>query len=250
MGHPGVRMSLATVVSVSAPSRQVLVANTDQNLDPEVDPGILEPSGWTVSLVSGLGQRPVVVAVALTGAKQATLTVHPQVTPGARYQVAGPEVTTAGSGGLLGPDPDKVTVSTSLVEAWADTPMPTGRLPVRRLLAVLGREFQRQSGRGASRLLMAWTPGDTRLVLASTLPFGDNAGAVFVGPMRFTYTSRTSGSLEGVTPQHETVEPLGVGTIVVADDTAGVADDGPAAPEPAPDNPPPDWFSGITYLDL
>jgi len=249
VGDPGVRMSLAVIVSVSAPSRKTLVVGTDQGLDPDVDPGILDPAAWTVSRVSGLGQRPVVVAVALTGAYEATLTVHPQVTPGATYRVAGPEVTTPPSGGLIGPDPDLVTVPVGLVETWTDTPVPTGRLPVRNLLSVLGREFQRQSGRGASRLLLAWTPGDTRLVLTSTLPFGED-GAVFVGPMRFTYTSRTSGSLEGVTPQHETIEPLGVGTLVVADDTAGAADDGPLAPEPPPDNPPPDWFRGITYLDL
>lgn len=241
-------MSQATVVSVDAISRQTLIVGTDNELDPELDPNILNGAEWSVTLLSGLGQRPVVLDVSITGSHEATLTVYPQVTPGARYRVSAPTVSTPPTEGIIGPDPDVVTVSTALVEPYVDE-TATRRLPVKQLLDVAGRELQREAGVGASKLYRAWTPGDRRLVLASTLPFRAS-GSVFVGPMRFRYAARTSGSLEGVEPEHVTIEPLGVGTIVMVDESGLVADDGPAAPTPPPDDAPPDWFRGTSYLDF
>jgi hypothetical protein len=240
-------MSQAIVVSVDAISRRTLVVTTDNELDPEVDTNILNAAEWSVTLLSGLGQRPVVLDVVVTGSHEATLTVYPQVTPGARYRVSAPTVTTPPTEGKFGADPD-VVVSTTLVEPYRDE-AATRRLPIDRLLDVAGRELQREAGVGASKLYRAWTPGDLRLVLVSTLPFRPS-GSVFVGPMRFRYATKTSGSLEGVEPEHVTTEPLGVGTVVMVDESGLLADDGPAAPIPPPDDAPPDWFRGTSYLDF
>lgn len=200
-------MSVA-VTDITLTDVRTLVVEVD---DPEEAADHIA-ADWSVTLEPGsFGVNPSVTSVTFDGDDNAVLTVYPDLSPGSTYRVA------------LDGASDTIAIPSDLVEAFVSIPL-TGRLPVRQLLAIIGRQHQRIAGTGATIMREPWTPGDTRLLVKSTLKL-PSAGAVFAGNLRFTYTSKTSGSLEGVTPQHETQEPISIGAFVTFDESSRVPQD-------------------------
>lgn len=198
------------VISITLTDVRTLVIEVD---DPETAAEHIA-ADWSVTLEPGsLGVLPSVTSVTFDDNNDAVLTVYPDLSPGATYRVA------------LDGTSDTVSIPSDLAPVYVPIPL-TGRLPVRQLLAIIGRQHQRIAGTGATVMREPWTPGDTRLLVKSTLKL-PNAGAVFAGNLRFTYTSKTGGSLEGVTPQHETQEPISIGAFVTFDESSRVPQDLP-----------------------
>lgn len=193
------------VTGVTASSTTILVVEVS---DPS-EAATHAPADWSVTLdPASFGQSVVVIAVDFDDDDNAILTVHPEMSPGATYIVE------------LDGDSDSVVIDTGYATAPTDPDTSVGKIPVSLLLSVAGRQLQRIAGTGAAKLKTSWIPGDTRLVLTSTLAMPAEGGEVFVASNRFTYTSKTNGSLEGVVSVNELVEPIGAGALVVLNDSS------------------------------
>lgn len=140
--------------------------------------------GWTMTAPEGAASVTVVLAFAIDGG--VALRVHPELTPGATYLVEGSTAADVTVGPLLAP------------ASHRGFPRP----PFAALTQALGGEVDELSGEPATLLLRDATPGDSRLLVESTLRF-PSEGAAWVGPYRVVYTSRTDGALHGCTwPDH------------------------------------------------
>lgn len=80
----------------------------------------------------------------------------------------------------------------------------------------VGQEIQSLSGPLATRLVAELAPGDTQALVESTFQF-PTSGAVWIGGIRFTYTSKTDGALLGLAGPYPVIITIGARTPVVVD---------------------------------
>lgn len=182
---------------------------------PPIEAEAEDVTRWTLTPETGAPAQGVVVVDAELSGLVLTLSTYPLMSGGQTYTL---------DGALSTPETDDFVVP--VVEMDAADP----HHPHDALARAIGRAFNALFGEVRSELAQPFAPGDTRLILASTYRF-PSSGAVYidVGHERFraTYTSRTSGTLEGVTVERLVLEPLPEYSAVIVDELAIPADDGP-----------------------
>jgi hypothetical protein len=185
-------------------------ATFDEPMDPATITGA---AAWAVTLKTGPGADVEVVdAVPDTGDTEAVITVHPELTAGAEYDIQA--VTAEAADDAAPPVPDTVshTVSTGLAQTSDE--FPHGAFES--LTQAIGEEFQVFNGEPRTRLVDNAGPDDDVYFLESTLAW-PTEGGFWAGVFRHTFTGRTDGSVTGVVPDQPRLRSISRGTEVVLD---------------------------------
>lgn len=199
------------VSSVTVNSRVEIDVKFDNDYkDSTVD----EPTEWVVDPVN-FAADVAVYSVSLIASDTVRLTLHPELTPGSKYNVQATSATDQQGNGA-NPDNLDFTPATSLAET---SPEAAGRKMIEAYTQMMGDEFGGLHGRLATRLVAPLTENDSRCHVESALGFPDS-GAFFSDGIRFSYTSRDEATLFGLSRGRPQTRTIPVRTDVELDETS------------------------------